>query len=374
MRLSFFLLLAFLFVFVLYGCGDSGGGSEPLIPKWTVMVFMNDSSSTSRELGGIDLYEMRRVGSSNHVKVLVQRCSSSGRGMVRYFVGEGNLELLNTLPEASPTSPSDLLSFVNWCIENYSAEKYMLVLWERDHSDIWNGLVEWVKLLKVFSSFKSKVDLLVLDSSAKAEIELLNEVKNSVSFVIALQGIMPDDGFDYEQVLQSIVRNPGQGASEIGKAFIDNFKSLYSKRKEVAISMVSLAKLSNLLEGLDKLGNELINFRDVFALWGAIAQTQTYFIKAGESFCFRDLYDFCEKVKGLSLSDSVNSILESLKKTLKEVVLSEWHLSDGIFPLSHGISLYVFSLEGRKDVYETFAIANDAKNWFNFLKTRLTGL
>ncbi|MBC7238601.1 MAG: hypothetical protein H5T71_00690, partial [Chloroflexi bacterium] len=118
-------------VLSLYGCGDGGGGnSGESLPKWTIIVFMNDSNSISRELAGIDVYEMRRVGSSKHVNILLQRCSVTGEGMVRYFVGEGNLELLETLPQASPTSPETLLSFVNWCIENYSAEKYMLILWE----------------------------------------------------------------------------------------------------------------------------------------------------------------------------------------------------------------------------------------------------
>lgn len=368
------LLIALLSILVSYGCGDGGGSSEPSLPKWTIMVFMDDSSSTSKELGGIDLYEMRRVGSSSHVKVLVQRCSTSGEGMVRYFVGEGNLELLDTLPNAYPTSPETLLSFVNWCIENYSAEKYMLILWERGHSNIWYGLNEWIKLLKIFPSFSSKIDLLILDSSAKAELEIFNEVKNSVSFILALQGIMPDDGFDYEQVLQNIVRNPGQGASEVGRYFLDNFKSLYSKRKDVAISFISMAKLPNLLENLNSLGKELIDFKDAFALWGAIAQTQAYFISPGESLYFRDLYDFCEKLKNLSLPESTKTTIENLKKALKEAVLSEWHPTDGVFSLSRGISIYISSLEGKIDIYGTFAIATDVKDWYDFLRIKLTGL
>ncbi|KUK14170.1 MAG: hypothetical protein H5T91_06630 [Synergistetes bacterium] len=362
-------------VLSLYGCGDGGGGnSGESLPKWTIIVFMNDSNSISRELAGIDVYEMRRVGSSKHVNILLQRCSVTGEGMVRYFVGEGNLELLETLPQASPTSPETLLSFVNWCIENYSAEKYMLILWERDHPDIWSGLVEWDALLKVFSSFSSAIDLLVLDSSAKAEIELFDEVKNEVSFIVALQGVMPDDGFDYEKVFQKLVGNPSMGAIDVGKSFISNFKELYSNRNDVAISLISMAKLPTLLSYLDALGKELIDYQDSFSLWGVIAQTQSYFINAGEPLNFRDLYDFCEKLKDLKLSEEANNAIEGLKSSIKDAVLSEWHADDGVFSSSRGISAYISSLSGKEETYGGFAIVNDAQNWYDFLKERLTGL
>lgn len=366
-----FRIAIFLVLLLLYGCGESGTSSSPGINKWTVMVFMNDTSVVSRELAGIDLYEMRRIGSTDYVRIIVQRSSDSGQGMVRYLVRKGSLDLLEVLPEADPGSPASLLSFVNWCIENHSAEKYMLVLWEREHSKIWDGLVEWIDMVKIFPSFNSKIDLLVLDSSAKAELELLNEVKASVSVAVALQGVMPEDGFDYESILGRIVGNPGCGSSEASSYFIENFRSLYSKRNDVAISVISLAKIPDVLTYLDRLGGYLLNFEDTLALWWAIIRTQSYFISSGEEPSFKDLYDFCEKVMGLEIEGSAKETINSLKKAIKDAVLSEWHPSDSLFSLANGISIYISSLENVEDVYKGFAIANDVPNWYEFLRNRL---
>jgi|GEM_PF-2181026 len=368
-RFCFVALL--LHMIFLYGCGDGGGGSWSGLPEWTIVVFMNDSDVNARELAGIDIYEMRRVGSTDHVKIIVQRVSETGRGMVRYLVEKGNLKLLDVLPDASSTSSEALLSLFNWCVENYSAEKYALILWERGHKDIWEGMVEWVNLVKAFSSLSSKIDLLVFDSSAKAELELLDEVKNYASVVVALQGVMPDDGFDYEEILSKVVKNPSCGSTNFGSYFFDSFKNLYSQRNDVAISVISLAKLSNLLTCLDDLGTDLLNFNDTLALWMVIAQVQPYFISPGESPCFKDLYDFCEKIGSLNVGESTKKKIESLKKSIKEAVLYEWHPTNGIFRSSHGLSLYIYSLEGKEGVYDSLAIAEDARSWYEFIKTKL---
>ncbi len=371
LRLSLLILFsALLLSFLLGGCGEGGGTPSSHIPEWTIMVFMNDATLASRELAGIDLYEMRQIGSTDDVKILVQRCSETGVGMVRYLVEKENMKLLDTLSDASPTSSDALASFANWCFENYPAEKYLLILWSRDESSSWSSLVSYINLVRAFSSFSENVDLLVLDSPVKAELELLDEIKNSVSITVALQGIIPDDGFNYEDVFRKIAASPHHTALEISGNFVDDFKKLYGKRSDVAISVIDMAKVANVVGYLNDLGNDLLAFSDISALWGVVLQTQSYFIAPGEEASFRDLYDFCDRLEDLDLSDSAKETVDNLKKAMEDMVKSEWHVSDGIVSGSHGISLYIYSLGDRKETYGGFTIATDASDWYEFIKTK----
>lgn len=355
---------------LLCGCGEGGGSPSSHMPKWTIMVFMNDATLASRELAGIDLYEMRQIGSTDDVKILVQRCSETGSGMVRYLVEKGNMELLGTLSDASPTSSDALASFANWCFENYPAEKYLLILWSRDEDNSWDGLVSCLNLSKALSSFTENVDLLVLDSSVKAELELLDELKGNVSVVVALQGAMPDDGFNYENIFQKVVANPHHTALEVSGSFVEDFKNLYQGRNDVAISVIDIAKVADVVGYLNDLGSDLLNFSDTSALWGIVLQTQSYFITPGEEASFRDLYDFCERLGALDLSDSTKETIENLKKSIEDMVKNEWHVSDGIVSGSRGVSLYIYTLGSRESTYSGFTIATDASDWYEFVKSR----
>ena len=111
--------------------------------KWTVMVWMAGDNDLE-EFGDKDIAEMKRVGSTDDVNVVVQLDSMRDDNTRRYFVA----------PAASPTTTSSRSSarptpairlvatdFFRWAIERYPAERLLGVIWNHgtgiDDTDVY---------------------------------------------------------------------------------------------------------------------------------------------------------------------------------------------------------------------------------------------
>ena len=105
--------------------------------KWTVMVYMAGDNNLDAE-GKPDLYEMKRVGSTDEVAILAQfDRAGTGNPTHRYFLhhwGEPGHDTLDkdrvdTLPEGNTGRPEELTEFINWGMGFAPAEKYMVIIW-----------------------------------------------------------------------------------------------------------------------------------------------------------------------------------------------------------------------------------------------------
>jgi hypothetical protein len=102
--------------------------------KWTFMVYMAGDNNLS-DAGDMDLDEMRAVGSSPDVNVVVQFDRARDRGTTRYLVQKnGENEQTESLGLTDCGDPQVLIDFVKWA-SRFSAERYALVLW--NHGGGW---------------------------------------------------------------------------------------------------------------------------------------------------------------------------------------------------------------------------------------------
>ena len=120
--------------------------------KWTVMIYM--AGDNNLEYFGVeDMNELERVGSSDEVNIVVQfdRNPNSNEGSgysasngdwadTRRFYIEKDSDMINfynytqdlnmwLLGETNMASEQTFNDFMNWCLGNYSAEHYLLVMW-----------------------------------------------------------------------------------------------------------------------------------------------------------------------------------------------------------------------------------------------------
>jgi hypothetical protein len=108
------------------------------VADWTILVYLagdNDLDS----FGGKDLVEMKKVGSSDRINVIVQRDSADDGGARRYRVRKGTTLAQDEVAELGKTNTGDpkvLTDFLNWGLTKYPAKRTMAVLW--NHGSGWD--------------------------------------------------------------------------------------------------------------------------------------------------------------------------------------------------------------------------------------------
>ncbi len=111
--------------------------------KWTVMVWMAGDNNLE-DFGGLDLKEMKQVGSNDDLNIVVQFDRMSDQNTRRYYVQQGTSSEADVVQELGPTNTGDpavATGFFAWGIETYPAEHYLAVLWNHgsgiDETDIY---------------------------------------------------------------------------------------------------------------------------------------------------------------------------------------------------------------------------------------------
>jgi hypothetical protein len=102
--------------------------------KWTFMVYIAGFNNLS-PFAATDLDEMRRVGSTDDVKVAVfiKQLGTGARHLLLGKTGEG--EQSEELGNVDSGNPQTLLDFVRWAVRTAPADRYALVVW--NHGSGW---------------------------------------------------------------------------------------------------------------------------------------------------------------------------------------------------------------------------------------------
>ena len=111
--------------------------TPPAIAEWTILVYMAGDNNLD-SFGGKDLLEMKRIGSTDKVHVVVQRDSAS-QGAHRYYMSKGTdikKDELSALGEINTGDPAVLEDFLTWGLAKYPAKRSMAVLW--NHGNGWD--------------------------------------------------------------------------------------------------------------------------------------------------------------------------------------------------------------------------------------------
>ncbi len=109
------------------------------LADWTVLIFMAGDNNLD-DFGADDIAEMKKVGSSDRLHILVQRdTAAAGVPTRRYRVRKGTKadeDVVQSLGETNTGDPKVLADFLKWGRENYPAKKTMAVLW--NHGSGWD--------------------------------------------------------------------------------------------------------------------------------------------------------------------------------------------------------------------------------------------
>lgn len=289
--------------------------------KWTFMVYMAGDNNLSGA-GDSDLDEMRKVGSTDDVNILVQFDNAGNHGTQRFLVRKSGNDMVQALGETDSGDPNVLLDFVSWAHTNYTADHYALILWnhgggwepseidtiaqavgargysdregaERAASPLRRAFfrttlktilgqnspqerailsddgsghsLDTVELGKVLAETKKildkPLDLLGMDACLMSNLEVAYQAEPYVKYVVTSEESEPNEGWPYQAVISKLVADPNLPTADFASHIVHAYVQSYkdmSYTGDVTQAAFDLAQIAPLNAALDHLADKLL--------------------------------------------------------------------------------------------------------------------
>ncbi|MCR4672246.1 MAG: peptidase C11 [Lachnospiraceae bacterium] len=241
------------------------GNGEDVV---TIMIYMCGTDLESQNgMATKDLQEMASgiiEGSNVNLIVYTGGCRSWRNNIVDssvnqiYEVGPGKLTpLVSNAGKASMTNPSTLSSFIQFCAENYEANRYELILW--DHG---GGSVSGYGYDEKYSSSGSMTldgiqtaledggvtfDFIGFDACLMATAETAFMLEPYADYMIASEETEPGIGWYYTDWLKALIQNTSISTPELGQTIVDSFVKTCASQcygQAATLSVTDLAEFS----------------------------------------------------------------------------------------------------------------------------------
>lgn len=281
MKKCMFLLVAIIFTLVLAMPSTVNAADKTAKKKWTVMVFSNADNNLDTDLCN-DLKEMETAGTSDDVNVLVEidRLNKPAR---RYQVSPRSMankpddwgfcsNKLAELGELDMGHPKVLDEFITWSVTNYPAAKYMLIIqnhgsgWRKTDKKITRGIsyddqskhyISTKELGRVFAKAAALIgkplDIFGTDACLMQMLEVDYEIKDSVSYIVSSEEVVPGPGWPYEYIFSPLFGNASINAKEFATMIPSIYNESYKKSEKdnATMSTVDCKEIDTLAKAVD---------------------------------------------------------------------------------------------------------------------------
>lgn len=390
---------------------------------WTVMVYMAGDNSLSAAADE-DLAELRRVGSTADVAVLVEvDRAGPDRATERLRVERDGIgERIEALGETDSGDPDALRRFVAWAVAAAPAERYALVLWnhgggwapaeldrlaagppaapERGRAGVarllFRGSVgrilglptpreraicaddgsghslDTVELGRVLADVHARLgrplDLLGMDACLMSNLEVAYEVRDHARVIVASEDTEPGGGWPYDVVARAFAEAPQATTAALAARIVAAYGPAHAAagpRARLTQSALDSARLGELSAPLDALADAGLASLAARApeIWAAQRRALR--------FCqdtLWDLRDFAERLAATSADPVLTAAATQVAARLavgSGPLLAAMHRGPGLERCG-GLSVYLPALQDVSPFYAELAFAA-AHRWPAFL-------
>lgn len=310
--------------------------------------------------------------------------------------------------DTDTASPVTLYNFISFCLQEYRAERYMLVLsghaagTERDYllkdessarSLTFNELKQ--VFMRVQQDRRGKmIDIVGMDNCLMSMAEICYELRGLAEIVVGCESFSPTSGWPYKQILERLncefvdSELPAEKVNEeAAKAIVDEYVNYYSTYWVAGLSVTQSAlkvtKVERLWKEVNQLGSlmerELVkeaggrkatgkNLKErQFANSLLLAHWETQSFN-GEQFV--DLFDLCECLETRVDSKDVVEQCRVLKDFIRDEFVLKSCYCGAAFQYSYGVSIYFPWAQVAASYWNLDFISDKKTNgWGSFLKT-----
>lgn len=339
-----------------------GNGEDQI----TVMIYMCGSDLESD--GGAataDINEMLYATSTDQVRVILQTGGASewqnsvvdADTTQRWLATSDGLVLLDDVGQQNMTDPQTLTDFVEYCAENYPANRNILVFWDHGGGTLGGygsdehfpeGTMSLSQIDQALTSANVVFDWIGFDCCMMGTVETAFVAEKHADYLIASQRSEPGGGWYYTDWLNALYENPSLSSPETGKLIVDSFireEENGDFGDELTLSMIDLTAFAPFMVALNEylasVNTELIDT----SAYKEVSKARYDSRSPGEEEY--DQVDLAYLVNNISLGDG-----QALLSRLNEAVLHSEVTADHYA----GLSLY-FPYASIDSVQDTLGVA-----------------
>jgi Clostripain family len=356
---------------------------------WTMLVYINGHNNLD-EYGAMNINQMEKVGSNDHLNIVVQWASMAASSTKRLYVTKDNDEatvtspVVQDMPIVDMGDKNSLLDFIKWGVSSYPADHYMVVVW--NHGNGWHFGKDGIRILDISYDDRSghhitteelgrvmgdaaqyighKIDIYGSDACLMAMIEVATEMGDAVDTFVGSEQTIPLEGWPYDKFLTAWMAQPSASNHEIGKMLTAAYKEFYKGRDGQTFSTIDMSELPALVEEMGGLGAKLATVPNLAQVKKS-AESSTRFALSD----YVDIGDLVKNVKSNSLfaSDARVELDKVAAQLSKTVVASAVTGSTKANGLSVWWPIYSSTWTNYKDRYLGLKF-DKASQWSSFLK------
>lgn len=401
----------------------------PKEAAWTWLIYMagdNNLEGAGRE----DLKEMKKVGSSSALNIIVQFDTERNR-TTRYRVEKNRLAAVQKMPGVDSGDPKVLSDFIKWGMKNYPAQHYLVNVWNHgggwenlpddyDYNSIRGAKPRLVSRLKGLrrSIFRTtvnkihkrnkvdraialdcgsqdyldnqelrsaiagalpdekKIDILGFDACLMNMLEICYEMKDTTNFIVGSEETEPGAGWPYASILKDLARNPGTTPAELAKTISTRYGEWYQKNGDpvhdgsATQSSLDIAQIKPVADAVNELADAFLKNLDGVAPQVTFARSKTQKFYYPE---YIDLGDFANQlIKRLSNNQEIVSAATKITRSLSSTSGVSFVIANSTWGSSvaraTGISIYFPFEEDYSRDYVDLLFSRDTK-WNEFLES-----
>ena len=260
------------YIFLVIAVFFVGAAPKP----YTIMVYMNGSDLESDfGLATADLAEMLDSGlNAENANVIIftggasrwQNSAIPEYECIVWQLYNGWLNELENFGNLDMGDPSTLQNFITFCMDNFPADKYGLIMWDHGggsiagfgHDENFNN--SSLTLLDMITAFENaglrdkKLEFLGFDACLMASVEMAVLASDYANVLIASEDLEPGDGWDYH-FLSALNQNPKISGIDLGKVIVDTFMDFYGPNSDeiLTLSVVDLKHVRPIMYAMGRL-------------------------------------------------------------------------------------------------------------------------
>ncbi|MBD3230326.1 MAG: hypothetical protein GF329_19260 [Candidatus Lokiarchaeota archaeon] len=319
---------------------------------WTIMVYL-DADNNLDSYGVEDLNEMEEgLSSDTNINVIVLLDREYKHSKTYYVEYDTDPAIASTVlttgfaSELDMGDPNTLEDFIEYCIDNYPAENYVLDLW--NHGSGWPGIcyddtsgnshltlgeIRTV-LSNIYTSKSIKINITAMDACLMGMLEVAYSIEDYTDILVASEETIPGDGFPYDTILSNLVGNPSQSIYDFASNIVDLYHASYSHYSDTTLSAINLTSniFSTLETAFDNFTTDMIDEAPVSKMNYDSARSICQ--KFSEP-AFIDLYDYTNELINIDSKFLTNGT--NLLNAISDSVINNKQRG---LPGAYGISIY----------------------------------
>jgi parallel beta-helix repeat protein len=365
--------------------------------NWTVIVYLDGDNNLGTYML-TDLASLTSAGSNANVNVLVLFDKLGRDNTEAYYLFGGSRQSIplsaissTWTDEVNMGDPNTLVKFSSYCISNYPAQHYLVIL--QDHGAAWAGCC-WddnsngdrltiSELDSAFSAIKGRighnVDVVLFNDCLMSNIDVLYQLYPYTDYIVGSETLGWTSNYDneYAGIINWMKSVPSPTPQQVAVYLVDAITLVDNEGYVTqSVAAVNMSQVAHLGTDMDELSGHLIDYLDIDGRGVIEARGASPFMigpYSGDKDQLIDLANFLENLVVQNIDDSTRACALDIMAEIgmnggspNSVIIKERETTHALF--TNGISLY-YPVD-RASFSSDYLVGNDFTSdtrWDEFL-------